>query len=77
MDAKPEVVLPVLREMKAKGKTVIGMKILGNGVLRDRVDECLKFVLGLDCVDCFTIGCESQSQLADLLTRISAASQSV
>ena len=52
-DAPPEKVIPVLRDMKKKGKSVIGMKIFGEGRLKDRLDECLHFALGLDCVDCF------------------------
>jgi hypothetical protein len=74
MDAKPEVVIPVLREMKAKGKGVIGMKIFGAGRLRNRTDECLQYALALDCVDCFTIGSESQQELSQLVTKIPAAS---
>lgn len=74
MDADPPTVIPVLREMKAAGKGVIGMKILGQGRLSRRVDECLQSVLGLDCVDCFTLGVESRAELEDLLARIPAAS---
>ncbi len=74
MDAKPEVVIPVLKEMKAKGKGIIGMKIFGAGRLRDRTDECLQFALSLDCVDCFTIGAESRAELQDLHRKIPAAS---
>jgi hypothetical protein len=73
MDAPPEKVVPVLRDMKKSGKAIIGMKILGEGRLKDRIDECLKFVLGLDCVDCFTIGSESRDNLHDLVKRIPAA----
>jgi 1-deoxyxylulose-5-phosphate synthase len=75
MDADPATVIGVLREMKAAGKGVIGMKILGEGQLRDRTDEALKHVLALDCVDCFTIGAETQEEQADLLKRIPANSQ--
>ena len=39
--------------MKAAGKGVIGMKILGAGALRHKADESLQFALSLDCVDCF------------------------
>lgn len=60
--------------MKAKGKGVIGMKILGAGRLRDKADECLEFALSLDCVDCFTIGAESRGEMQDLLKKIPAAS---
>jgi hypothetical protein len=49
------------------------MKLLGQGRLRGRVDECLQFMLGLDSVDCFTVGCESRAELADLMKRIPAA----
>ena len=45
----------------------------GEGRLTNRIDECLRFVLGLDCVDCFSIGCESPTQLDDLMKRIAAA----
>ncbi len=75
MDAQPEVVLSVLKQMKAAGKGVIGMKILGAGQLRDRVDECLQYALAhSSIVDCFTIGATSQSELADLIRKIPAAS---
>ncbi len=36
MDAEPDTVVSVLREMKANGKAVVGMKILGQGTLRNR-----------------------------------------
>jgi aryl-alcohol dehydrogenase-like predicted oxidoreductase len=74
MDGPPEVVLPVLREMKAKGKGIIGMKILGAGKLRGKADECLQYALSLDCVDVFTIGAESIAEMSDLTTKIPAAS---
>jgi hypothetical protein len=75
MDSRnPEDVLAVLRDMKSKGKGVIGMKILGAGRLRDRADECLQYALALDCVDCFTIGAESMTEFTDLTRRIPAAS---
>jgi len=74
MDADPQTVIPVLRQMKAAGKGVIGMKVFGAGKLRDRTDECLQFALALDCVDCFTIGSESRAELADVVKKIPAAS---
>jgi predicted aldo/keto reductase-like oxidoreductase len=75
MDAAPDEVMAVLRQMKAAGKGVMGMKILGEGGLRDRVDECLRFALSLNCVDCFTIGPENREELADLIQRIPAAAR--
>lgn len=74
MDADVATVVSVLKEMKQKGKAVIGMKILGAGRLIDRMDECLQFALAQDFIDCFTIGTESQAQFRDLLERIPAAS---
>ena len=74
MDAEPQTVIGVLRQMKAAGKGVIGMKILGAGRLRNKVDECLQFALSLDCVDCFTIGSESRAEMLDLVKKIPAAS---
>ena len=74
MDADPQTVIGVLRQMKAAGKGVIGMKILGAGRLRTKVDESLQFALSLDCVDCFTIGAESRAEVMDLAKKIPAAS---
>lgn len=73
MDADPATVLSVLREMKAAGKGVIGMKILGQGDMRNRQDEALKYALSLGVLDAFTIGAESRSEQEDLIRRISAA----
>jgi 1-deoxyxylulose-5-phosphate synthase len=73
MDADPDTVISVLREMKASGKAVIGMKILGQGALRDRQDEAIRFALGLGVLDAFTIGAESIAEQTDLRNRIAAA----
>jgi aryl-alcohol dehydrogenase-like predicted oxidoreductase len=74
MDGEVSTVMGLLREMKAAGKGVIGMKILGVGRLRDRADECLQFAVANEGVDCFTIGSENRAELGDLLKRIPAAS---
>ena len=71
MDADPDTVVGVLKEMNAAGKGIIGMKILGQGALRNRQDEALKFALGLSLLDAFTIGAESIAEQNDLLHRIS------
>ncbi|MGH9504604.1 MAG: aldo/keto reductase [Terriglobales bacterium] len=73
MDADPDTVVSVLREMKAAGKGIVGMKILGQGDLRDRQDEALKYALSLGVLDAFTIGAESKAEQEDLIRRISAA----
>jgi aryl-alcohol dehydrogenase-like predicted oxidoreductase len=73
MDADPPTVVSVLREMKAAGKAVVGMKILGQGALRKRQDEGIKFALSLGLLDAFTIGAESKAEQEDLIRRIAAA----
>ncbi|MBN1397945.1 MAG: aldo/keto reductase [Bacteroidetes bacterium] len=70
MDADVHTVTSILQRMHNDGKAVIGMKILGNGRLRNRIDECLKYVLNLDYIDAFTIGQENQDQMRDLVKRI-------
>jgi 1-deoxyxylulose-5-phosphate synthase len=73
MDADPATVVSVLKQMKASGKAVVGMKILGQGALRTRQDEAIKFALSLGVLDAFTIGAESKQEQEDLIRRISAA----
>ena len=74
MDADPQTVIGVLQQMKRNGKGVIGMKIFGQGALRDKPDECLQFALAAGCLDCFTIGSESRAEMEDLVRKIPAAS---
>ncbi|HEV3205465.1 MAG TPA: aldo/keto reductase [Terriglobales bacterium] len=74
MDADPDTVVSVLREMKAAGKGIVGMKILGQGDLRNRPDEALKYALSLGVLDAFTIGAESKAEQQDLIRRIAVAS---
>jgi 1-deoxyxylulose-5-phosphate synthase len=73
MDAKPDEVVSVIREMKTAGKGVIGMKILGAGDLRTRQDEAIKYALSLGLLDAFTIGAENKGEQEDLIRRIAAA----
>jgi len=73
MDAEPAIVVGVLKDMKAFGKAVIGMKILGQGDLRNRQDEAIKYALSLGVLDAFTIGAESKAEQEDLIRRIAAA----
>jgi aryl-alcohol dehydrogenase-like predicted oxidoreductase len=73
MDADPQTVLAVVKEMKAAGKGVVGMKILGQGDMRDRQDEAIRFALSTGVLDAFTIGAESKAEQQDLMRRIAAA----
>ena len=73
MDADPETVATVLRQMRGSGKAVVGMKILGQGALRTKQDEAIRYALGMGLLDAFTIGAESTDEQKDLMRRISAA----
>jgi len=73
MDADPQTVLAVIKEMKTAGKGVVGMKILGQGDMRDRQDEAIRFALSTGVLDAFTIGAESKAEQQDLMRRIAAA----
>ena len=52
---------------------VIGMQILGQGDLRGRQSEALRYALSLGVLDAFTIGTESRAEQEDLIRRIAAA----
>jgi hypothetical protein len=67
-------VIAAMRQSKAAGKGVMGMKILGEGRLRDRLDPALRFALGIDCLDCFAIGAANRGELRDLIQRVPANS---
>src|SRR5215475_4314243 len=73
MDADPEAVTSVIREMRASGKAVVGMKILGQGDLRHKQDEAIHYALGLNLLDAFTIGAESTQEQMDLIRRLASA----
>jgi aryl-alcohol dehydrogenase-like predicted oxidoreductase len=72
MDADPATVVGVIREMRAAGKGIVGMKILGQGDLRDRQNEAIRYALGLGALDAFTIGAESIAEQKDLVERIAS-----
>ncbi|HUT12013.1 MAG TPA: aldo/keto reductase [Thermoguttaceae bacterium] len=76
MDGKPEEVAPLLKKMHQKGRGVIGMKIYGENGLESREQrlESLKYVLGLGCVDAFTIGFSDVKQIDETLALIKEAS---
>jgi predicted aldo/keto reductase-like oxidoreductase len=74
MDADVATVVEVLQKMKRQGKAIIGMKIIGAGRLRDKVDKCLQYTLAQDFIDCFTIGQENRDEMRDLLQRMPEAS---
>lgn len=74
MDTDAATVAPVMEGLRRQGKGVIGMKILGQGFLREEVDPALQFVLASPALDSFTIGAENRAELEDLIQKIPAAS---
>lgn len=72
MDADPDTVKATLAMGRANGKGIIGMKILGQGDMRTRQDEALKYALSLGILDAFTIGAENAAEQDDLVRRIAA-----
>lgn len=73
MDGKPEKVVPVLQKIHAAGKGVVGMKIMGEGRLRNddkKRNASVKFALTLGCVDVLNVGCESIAEVDDLAARV-------
>jgi aryl-alcohol dehydrogenase-like predicted oxidoreductase len=72
MDADPATVVATLTEARTNGKGIIGMKILGQGDMRTRQDEALKYALSLGILDAFTIGAENVDEQSDLIRRIAA-----
>jgi len=73
MDGAPEKVVPVLQKLHAAGKGVVGMKIIGEGRLRndeEKRDASARFVLGLGCVDVLNIGFEKVEEIDDFAARV-------
>ena len=73
MDDNPEKVVPVLKKLHAAGKGVVGMKIIGEGQLRnapEKRDESASFVLGLGCVDVLNVGFEKIEEIDDFAGRV-------
>ncbi len=73
MDADPDTVIKIIKQMRTDGKGIIGMKILGQGDMRNRPSEALRYALNSGVLDAFTIGAESQTEQNDLTQRIAAA----
>src|ERR1700733_3038438 len=60
MDADADTVIAVVKQMRKAGTGIVGMKILGQGAMRDRPSEAVRFALGSGVLDAFTIGAESR-----------------
>jgi aryl-alcohol dehydrogenase-like predicted oxidoreductase len=76
MDGEPEVVVPVLEQIHAAGKGVVGMKLMGEGRFRDsdlKRNYSVEFVLNLGTVDTMVVGFENLGEVDDFAGRVKAA----
>lgn len=75
MDGTPEEVAPVLKQARANGKIVIGMKIFGEGKLTSpaQKDASLKYVFENELVDAITIGMMNPKEVDDSVKRANKA----
>ncbi len=72
----PAEVVEVIHQIHATGRGVIGMKLVGNGGIRnesDKIDHSLRFVLGLGSVDMMIVGFETVAQIDNYLDRTESA----
>lgn len=69
MDAKPERVMPVLKQAHERGAGVLGMKIFGCGRLTgaEQRQKSMQYVWGSGNVDAMTIGYEKVSHVDDAI----------
>jgi aryl-alcohol dehydrogenase-like predicted oxidoreductase len=73
MDGPADQVAPALKKLHAAGKGVVGMKIIGEGRLRNdevRRQESIRYVLSLGCVDVLNVGFEKTEEMDDLAARV-------
>lgn len=72
----PAEVVEVIQQLHQSGKGVIGMKLIGDGKLRndsEKIDNSLRFVLGLGSVDMIIVGFEEKAQIDNYLGRMKNA----
>jgi predicted aldo/keto reductase-like oxidoreductase len=69
----PEEVVKMIHKVHASGKGIIGMKVVGNGDIRDdsdKIDQSIRFVLGLGSVDMVIVGFEDEYQVNNYMERV-------
>jgi hypothetical protein len=69
---------PVLSEinaMRAKGRGIIGMKIIGNGEFVDAADreKSIRFAMSLPALDAVVIGFKNRAEVDEAIHRINGA----
>jgi myo-inositol catabolism protein IolS len=73
MDRKdPTEVVPVIKQLRAAGKGVVAMKLIGEGRYRDapeKISESLRYVLKQNCADMVIVGFEKTTEVDDYAQR--------
>jgi aryl-alcohol dehydrogenase-like predicted oxidoreductase len=75
----PAEVTPVIEKLHHEGKGIIGMKLTGSGKFKyddEKIDESLKFVLGLSTVDMIIVGFEQPEQIDRYNARVKSVHRS-
>ena len=68
-------VLTELKEMRAKGRGIIGMKIIGNGTFTDAEDreKSIRFAMSRPELDAVVIGFKSRAEVDEAIQRMNRA----
>jgi aryl-alcohol dehydrogenase-like predicted oxidoreductase len=75
-NSDPSQVTPVIEKLHKEGKGIIGMKLIGAGKFKNepgKIDESLKYVLGLGSVNTIIVGFEKPEQIDDYIARMQNA----
>ena len=73
---EPEEVVSLIHKLHDSGKGVIGMKLVGGDKFieeSDKIDNSLRFVLGLGSVDMIIVGFEQEAQVDNYTARMKSA----
>ncbi|MGQ8335393.1 aldo/keto reductase [Sunxiuqinia sp. A32] len=76
----PQEVVEVINKLHESGKGVIGMKLIGDGKYQndsEKIDNALRFVLGLGSVDMMIVGFEEREQIDNYISRMENALKEV
>jgi len=76
MDGTPDEVAPVIQKAHDAGKGLMAMKLVGDGKFQNdpaKIDESLRYVIGLGTLDTLVVGFESPEQIDDFAARTKKA----